>query len=202
MRDVSLEELAENVNNPQFGDELLGVVFYSKTVEDVSRSALEGRRCFKDKEYVKIMTPGDRHNVVDRPVQRTGNLPTDDALRFPKQYARFQMRQQQQAHDGMPLAMWPAIPGPLAEELRMMNIFTVEQLAELADTHTAKIHGGVAWKQKAQEFVKSLKDTAQVMKLQAQLVERDNRIDTLEKALKDQGDKMDRMAKRLEKLEK
>jgi hypothetical protein len=202
MRDISLEELAENVNNPSFGDDLLGVVFYSRTVEDVTKSAEVGHRCFKTRDYVKIMTPGDRHNMIDRPVQRTGMLPTDDMLRFPKQWARYQNKQQQQEHDGTPLALWNAIPVTLAEELKHLNVFTVEQLANIADTYATKIRGGPTWKQKASEFVKALKDTALVGKLQVELAERDNRIETQEKAIKDQADKIERLAARLAKLEK
>ena len=202
MRDITLEEMAENLNNPSFGDDLLGVVFYSRTVEDVTRSAAEGHRVFKTRDYVKIMTPGDRHNTIDRPVQRTGFLPTDDIERFPKQWARYQNKQDQSEHEGTPLMLWTVMPTPLAEELKHLNIFTVEQLANLADTHASKIRGGPTWKQKAAEFVKALKDTALVGKLQVALAERDNKIETQDKAIKDQADKIERLSARLAKLEK
>ena len=187
MREVSIEEQAENSENLTFGDDRLGVIFYNKPVEDRERSLAEGRRCFKDREFVKIMVPGDRHNTVDRPVQRTNILPTDDRLRFPKQYARFKAQQDQTAHDGTPLSLWPTIPATLAEELRFINIFTVEQLSTLSDTHVAKIPGGHQWKQKAESFVKAMKDSSHVTKMQAELAERDNRIEALEKALAEQA---------------
>jgi len=196
MREVTIEEQAENAENLTFGDDRLGVIFYNKPVEDRERSLAEGRRCFKDREYVKIMVPGDRHNTVDRPVQRTGILPTDDRLRFPKQYARFKAQQEQTAHDGTPLTLWPTIPATLAEELKFINIFTVEQLATLADTHVAKIPGGHQWKNKAEVFVKAMKDTAHVTKMQAELAERDNRIETLEKALAEQAKAIEELRKR------
>ena len=202
MRDITLEELAENINNPSFGDDVLGVVFYSRTVEDVTKSAEVGHRVFKNADYVKIMTPGDRLNIIDRRVQRGGMMPIDDTLRFPKQWQRYQNKQQQQEHEGTPLMLWSVMPAPLAEELKHLNIFTVEQLANLADTHAQKIRGGPTWKQKAAEFVKALKDTALVGKLQVALAERDNRIETQEKAIKDQADKIERLAARLAKLEK
>lgn len=202
MRDITLEDMAENLNNPSFGDDLLGVVFYSRTVEDITKSAEMGHRVFKTVDYVKIMTPGDRHNIIDRRVQRGGVLPVDDTERFPKQWARYQNKQTQSEHEGTPLMLWSVMPAPLAEELKHLNIFTVEQLANLADTHAAKIRGGPTWKQKASEFVKALKDTALVGKLQVALAERDNKIDTQEKAIKDQADKIERLSARLAKLEK
>lgn len=202
MRDVSVEELAHNVGNPMFADGALGVVFYTKTVEDVPRSAQEGRRCFREREYVKIMVPGDRYNIIDRPVQKTGILPTDDALRFPTQYARFKQREQQQAHDGTPLALWQAMPQVLAEELKFFNVFTVEQLAGLSDTHLAKFPGGSQWKQKASQFVRALTDQAQVAKIQSQLEERDNEIETLKKAVADQARMIEQLRARMEKRER
>jgi hypothetical protein len=196
MREVSIEEQAENAENLTFGDDRLGVIFYNKPVEDRERSLAEGRRCFKDREFVKIMVPGDRHNTVDRPVQKTGILPTDDRLRFAKQYERFKAQQTQSAHDGTPLSLWPTIPATLAEELKFINIFTVEQLATLSDTHVAKIPGGHQWKNKADAFVKAMKDSAHVTKMQAELAERDNRIETLEKAIKEQGEQIAALMKK------
>jgi hypothetical protein len=199
MREVSIEEQAMNAENLTFGDDRLGVVFYTKAVEDTEASRAEGRKVFREREYVKIMVPGDRHNTIDRPVQRTGVLPTDDRMRFAKQYERFKAQHSQEAHDGTPLSLWPLVPITLAEELKYLNIFTVEQLATLSDTHVAKIPGGQAWKRKAAEFVAALKDQAQVAKLQAALEERDNRIDSLEKAVKDQAERIEKLLKKLEK---
>ena len=196
MAEPTMEELAENVNNPNFGDDRLGVMFYTRTVEDKERTLAEGRKCFRDREFVKIMVPGDRLNIVDRPVQRTGNMQTDDTLRFSKQYARFKNSQEQVAHDGTPLALWPGINGALVEELKYLNIFTVEQLATLADTHVAKVPMGHAFKRKAAEFVAASKDAAALNKLQSELAERDNKIETLEKAIKEQGDQIAALMKK------
>lgn len=202
MAEITIEEQAMNAENVTFGDDRLGVMFYMRTVEDTERTKAEGRKCFTEREYIKIMIPGDRLNIVDRPVQRTGILPTDDRLRFARQYERFKARQEQQAHDGTPLGLWPAIPGPLAEELKYINVFTVEQLATLSDTYVSKVPQGHQWKAKAAQFVDALKDQSQVSKLQAELAERDNRIETQEKALKDQAAQIEKLTKRLDKLEK
>jgi hypothetical protein len=170
-------------------------MFYTKVVEDQERTRTEGRKCFKDEEWIKIMVPGDRHNTVERPVQRTGIIPTDDCMRFARQYERFRAQQAQPAHEGTPLSLWPQIPAPLAEELRFINIFTVEQLATLADTYIHKVPMGSQWKQKASDFVKAMQDASVVNKMQAELAQRDNDIETLKQALKDQ-------AARIEELER
>jgi hypothetical protein len=178
-----MEELAENVSNPKFGDDRLGVLFYTRTVEDKERTLSEGRKCFKDVEFVRIMIPGDRNPAADRKVQRGGNDITDDTLRFPRQYARFKNQQDQPIHDGTPLNLWPGISGSLVEELKFINIHTVEQLADLADTYVGKIPLGQSLKNKAATFVLALKDQSAVNKLQAALEERDNRIEVMEQNL-------------------
>lgn len=193
MAEPSLDELAENINNPTFGDDRLGVLFYMRTVEDKERTLAEGRKCFKEREFVKIMVPGDRLNIIDRPVQRTGVAPTDDTLRFPKQYAKFKAQVEQVAHDGTPLALWPAVSPALAEELRYINIFTVEQLAELADTYVSKVPRGHELKRKAADFVAALKDQAVVNKLQSELEQRDNEIETLKKAVAEQAERLEQL---------
>jgi hypothetical protein len=195
--EVTIEEQAMNAENLTFGDDRLGVLFYVRTVEDRERSLAEGRKCFKDREYIKILIPGDRHNFIDRPVQRTGTLPTDDTMRFAQQYARFKAQQDQSAHDGTPLTLWPQMSQALAEELRHINIFTVEQLATLADTYVAKVPLGHQWKAKAQEFVASQKDASVVNKLQSELAERDAKIATQEAAIKDQAARIAALEKRL-----
>jgi hypothetical protein len=187
MAEPSLEELAENVNNPQFGDDRLGVLFYTRVVEDAAATLQEGRKIFKEREYIKIMVPGDRLNIIDRPAQKTGTLPTDDALRFPKQYSRFKNQQQQVAHDGTPLTLWPGVNAALAEELKYINIFTVEQLAQLADNYASRIPKGYELKAKAAEFVQALKDQGAVNRMQAELEQRDNEIEALKAAVAEQA---------------
>lgn len=193
MAEPTIEELAANVNNAQFGDDRLGVQFYTQPVEDHERTLTEGRQCFKEREFVKIMVPGDRLNIVDRPVQKTGHPATDERLRFPQQWARFQARQTQPIHDGIPLALWPGISAALVEELKYINIYTVEQLATLADTHVERIPRGQTYKRKAAEYVEATKDAAAINRLQAQLEERDTRIDALEAAIEDQSQRIEQL---------
>jgi len=190
MKEVTIEELAENVDNPRFGDDRLGVQFYMRTEEDKERTLAEGRRCFRDREFVRIMIPGDRNPAADRRVQVTGNDLTDDRLRFPKQYARFKAQVEQPVHDGTPLTLWPGVSGALVEELKYINIHTVEQLATLADTYVGKIPMGQSLKQKAADFVTALKDQAAINKMQAMLEDRDNQIATLRNELKELGDQV------------
>ena len=195
--ELSIEDQAFNASNLTFGDERLGVQFYNRVVEDVEATLREGRKCFKSREYVRIMVPGDRSNIVDRPVQKTGILPSDDTLRFQQQYARFKARQEQPMAEGTPLGLWPLISETLVEEMKYVNIFTVEQLAEINDSFVGKIPRGSELKRRAQEFVAAMKDQGLVGKLQTELAERDNRIETLERAIADQAAKIEALARKV-----
>jgi hypothetical protein len=196
-QEVSIEEQAFNANNLTFGDDRLGVKFYLRVVEDVEGTKREGRRVFMQQEWVRVMTPGDRLNVIDRKVQVTGIVPSDDRMRWPKQYALFKQQQDQPVHDGTPLALWPIVPPTLVEELKYINVYTVEQLAELADTFIVQIPRGQEWKRRAREFVAALKDQGVVGKLQSELADRDSQIAALQQAVKDQAERLEALAKKV-----
>jgi hypothetical protein len=196
-REVSIEEQAMNADNLLFGDDRLGVMFYMQVVDDPERTLAEGRKCFREIEFVRIMVPGDRHNVIERPVQVTGIIPTDDRMRFSRQYERFKANQEQRVHEGTPLTLWPQMPAALARELEFINVFTVEQLADIADTYVPKIPMGSQWKQKAAAFVAALKDQSQVNKMIAELEERDNKIAVLEQAVAEQATQLKELMKRV-----
>jgi hypothetical protein len=197
LREVSIEEQAMNADNLLFGDDRLGVMFYMQVVDDPERTLAEGRKCFREIEFVRIMVPGDRHNTVERPVQVTGILPTDDRMRFSRQYERFKANLEQKVHEGTPLTLWPQMPAALARELEFINVFTVEQLADVADTYVPKIPMGSQWKQKAAAFVAALKDQSQVNKMISELEERDNKIAVLEQAVADQATQLKELMKRV-----
>jgi len=192
-REPSIEELADNVNNPNFGDDRLGIIFYEDVAEDAEQSLAQGRKVFRSIEMVKIMIPGERFPTI-RKVQKTGNRGSDDSLRWPKQYRAFKEKLEQTVHSGTPLALWPRMRATLAEEMKYINIYTVEQLAELSDAHCQKVPKGYEWKQQARDFVNAMKDSGVVTRLQADLAERDNRISTLEEVVKDQGRRIEELA--------
>ena len=68
---------------PGAGDDKLYVIFHMDIVKDEGKSVEEGRPIFNDVEFVQIFVPGDKTNVIDRPIR-----PSDKA-RFPKQYQAF-----------------------------------------------------------------------------------------------------------------
>src|SRR6185295_8097500 len=107
------------------GDEKLLVIFHWDIVKDDMQSIEEGRPIYRDTEFVRIFVPGDKNNVIDRPV-RPG-----DKTRFPKQYDAFKAGAGEEGQlDGTPLKDWPMVGRAQCAELHYFGIRTVEQLAE------------------------------------------------------------------------
>lgn len=159
------------------GDQSLFVHFYMHFSPDETKTREEGRPIFKDTEFIKIMAPGDRSNVVDRPVRPS------DSLRFPIQYAKFKNRDGLQAV-GTPLEQWPIITRAMAEELKYLGFQTVEQVANARDSVLGSHAGLRSLSDKAKAFIEISKgNTAPIEGLQAQLNEAQSQIKARDDAL-------------------
>jgi len=153
--------------------------FYLRPVLNNFKSELQGHPVFEEKEYVEIIIPGNRGTTVDTPVKQ------DHKDRWPQLYARFQSNQEQ-ATEGTPIEEWAAITRSQAEELRYLNIRTVEAMANLDDTALQKIGmGGFALREKAQRFLEQAAGAAPADALAAKVSEQEATIAVMEQQLKD-----------------
>jgi hypothetical protein len=162
----SLDHDYKIYTTPRAGDETLHVKFFIDAVEDVKASKAAGRPIFKDVEWIDIRTPASRDAVI-RPCR------PDDYERFPQHYDLFKRRvgTNDEQLVGTPLSTWPwhGMTRSRVEELKHFNIRTVEQLAGTPDGLGQKLLGFQAMKQAAQAYLESVKTTAPVARLQAQL---------------------------------
>lgn len=148
-------------------DENLLVRFFHKEREDKAKTLLEGRPCFKETEYVEIRVAGQRDAQACRPAT------FKDKQRFARHYEAFQHRVEV-PEEGTLLKEWPQISRSQVEELAYLNVKTIEQLSNTSDTHIGKLHGGVALKHRAAEWLVRAGDTkllAEKEALQIQLKE-------------------------------
>jgi len=130
------------------------VEFYMEAVEFKFESEREGRPIFKEIPFVRIVIPGDRNNIVE------GKATDYHKNRYPKAWAAFQQGQKQ-GMSGTPLESWPQIQRAQVKEAKFYEIHTLEQLAELADTHCQRL--GMGWtelRQKAKDYISISKGTA------------------------------------------
>jgi hypothetical protein len=167
------DDAANLANQARYAmDAKLYVQFYIRPVMNNFRSSEEGRPIYEEKEYIRIIVPGDSKTTVDCPVDDTFRM------RFQAQYDKFK-RGQEQAVDGTPLEMWPQMTVGLCAELKAMNISTVEQLAGLDDGKAQRIMGSYDLRRKAQMFLDAAKGEAENNKMVNELQKRDDEINVL-----------------------
>lgn len=150
-------------------DKALLVRFLTKSIQDKTQSAKEGRPIFREKEYIEIRFPGNRTDAVARPATEA------DKARFPEHYKAFKNRIEM-PEIGTPLSEWPAISRSQAEELSFYNIKTVEQLASVNDQQGQKFMGFQGLRQKAKEFLELSKSVVEASQLRDELKQRDDLI--------------------------
>lgn len=152
------------------GDKGLNVVFKMHSHYDDAKTRDEGRPIFEMREYIMITIPGDITGNVFRPAFQW------DKERFPEQYLRFKAGQEQ-VH-GTPLSEWSEISRAQVDELAFFKIQTVEQLASVSDGNAQKFLGLSQLRDKAKRHLENLASEAPLLKVQAELSERDEKLAT------------------------
>ena len=171
---------------PDAGDESLFVVFYMGTLKNDARSEAEGRHIFDDVECVRIIVPGDKNMLIDRPATK------DDKRRFAKQYAMFQQgKTEEEQVSGTRLTEWPFLSRAQVEEFRYLGMRTVEQLAEVRDDICARVPGLTTVKKNAQTWLGKAKSSAEAAKITKTLEDQAAEIATLKQVIKGMGERED-----------
>lgn len=178
--DAQLAQQSSYDANRHSQDGALLVQFYMRPLLDEEASKAAGRAIYRDTEFVRIMSPGDKTSIIDRPVR----IIEDETVRFAKQYEMFKRGAKEQV-SGTPIGLLPGISESQVEEYKYLGLRTVEQLAAAPDSTVLRVMGMLEMKQRAQRMLDALegrKDT-----------ERDDRISNLEaqnKALMEQLEKL------------
>jgi hypothetical protein len=140
------------------------VIFYNRAVEDEQESAQAGRPIYKPVVFVKVVTPGDRDNIIDRVAWLDKRIPSSDINRFRDDYAAF-FEDGKRVVRGTPLTACTFLSREQIEEVKRLPGFedepvvTVEQLSELGDDVAARYHL-VKLKHLAKDFLESSKGMA------------------------------------------
>lgn len=169
------------------GDGSLYVRFFVHPHPNEEETRKQGRPIFKEREYIEIVQPGNKENIVHRPVRMT------DRDRFPKQYQAFKNKDVDFV-DGTPLKSWPMMTVAILEELHYYNVRTIEQLAEISDANSQRFMGMAQWKQKAQAYLAATGKSKEAAELDTKL----EGLQSENTALKEQ---LQAMATRMDELE-
>ena len=126
-------------------DDKLHVRFFMRPRIDVEASNKENRPIYKEVPFIEIMVPGDKNNIALQEVWQ------QHKIRFPKHWEQFMAGQKEQVV-GTPLKVAPFLTESHIEELAYFKIKTIEQLANLADTHMTFM-GAREMQQQARKFL-------------------------------------------------
>lgn len=194
--DVQVSQAAwtQMANPGQPGVRQTMVSFYDREVQNQFKSEAEGRPIFEMKCYIRKVPPGDKLVEIDRKAHK------QDFINYPQQYDMY-MKHQTTPVNGTPLEAWAQITRAQVAEYKALNIFTVEQLAELPDGYGHKIMGFQNWKQKAQSFLMAAKGQGEFDKMATELKKRDDEIDRMKNNENATAELIKSMQARLEAIE-
>lgn len=173
------------------GDKSLLVKFYTAPQQDMDATKKEGRPIFKDVEMIDIRIPGNKDNIVVRPVRES------DKQRFPEHYRLFKNRVEGAKEEmvGMPLVLWPEVTAAQVEEFKYFNVRTVEQLAGIPDSTAQKFVGIQDLRRKATAFLEAANKKAPLSKMRGE-------IETLQKQMQALAETNERLQKANERLQR
>jgi hypothetical protein len=143
-------DLAMN-SGARHGDETLLVKFFKKPKLNSAKTTEAGRPIYEERDHIQIMQPGNKDSIIIRPAT---NMDRD---RFAEHFRRYEAREDQEAIEGTMLEDWAGITRSQCEELKYLNIRTVEQLVSVSDSNAQNVMGITHMKQRAKKY---LDDTA------------------------------------------
>ena len=135
-------------------------LFFIEPVKNEAKSKEAGRPIFDEVEIVRLLVAGDQYNQVTHPADSEYIQ-----QRFPDEYRRWKEKKQERHVSGTPLRQWPLLSSGNVAEFEALNIFNVEGLANIPETSIGKVMGLREWRAKAQAWLATAKDGAEVARI-------------------------------------
>ena len=140
----------------------MAVFFHAVQVRNNFKSDAEKRPIFEERIFIKKLVPGDSTLIVDRPMRE------QDMEDFPIEWARFEQKKEQKVA-GTPIDAWSAVSETQKAEFKALNIFTIDQFANLPDVAGDKIMGFNDLRSKARTFILAAQDSQMMDKIRAEM---------------------------------
>lgn len=168
--------------------------FYTKQVQHKAKSLEAGRPIFVDVDYVEIRIAGDNKNIIDKKVKQ------EHKDRWPRQYEAHKNGKENQM-EGMPVREWGSLPASRALELNAVNVFTVEQLADLSDSNLHYVGMDARdLRTKAQAYIKSQKESGFSERMMLENQKLKDELDFLKEKMTPLCDKLETLTNEVNKL--
>lgn len=141
---------------------------------------------FMNVEFVTILTPGDpkaapRHKVTDALRDRY------------RQHYEMWRRGIEVAPQGTPLEAWPIMTPAQVQTLKANNIFTVEQLRDMADSNNHRIPMAATLRQQARKWLEMKKEDDALAKAQQENDALRNGMAMMERHMQEMADRIARV---------
>ncbi len=173
-------QMADNLDNQNVGDRRLWTEFRMELVQDPAKTEKAGRPIFDEVEYIKIVSPGDRNNIIDCPVNEFHRA------RFSTRYRAWKEgKAKGEAITGTPIEKWPEITRGDAESLRYLHIYTVEGLVGVDDVVLGKWPGLRTLRDRAKQWLEVSLKTAAASQLRADKEKSEAKVANLERQLEE-----------------
>ena len=140
----------------------MAVFFHAVQIKNNYKSDLEKRPIFEERIFIKKLVPGDSTLVVDRPMRE------QDMEDHPIEWARYEQKKEQKVA-GTPIDAWMAVSETQKAEFKSLNIFTIDQFANLPDVAGDKIMGFNDLRSKARAFIMAAQDSQMMDKIRAEM---------------------------------
>ena len=102
----------------------MAVFFHAVQVQNNFKTAQEKRPIFQERIFLKKLVPGDNPLTIDRPMRE------QDIEDYPVEWARFEQKKEETV-PGTPIEVWSAVSETQKAEFKALNIFTIDQFAQL-----------------------------------------------------------------------
>ena len=140
----------------------MAVFFHAVQVRNNFKSDAEKRPIFEERIFIKKLVPGDSTLIVDRPMRE------QDMEDHPIEWARYEQKKEQKVA-GTPIDAWMAVSETQKAEFKALNIFTIDQFANLPDVTGDKIMGFNDLRSKARAFIMAAQDSQMMDKIRAEM---------------------------------
>lgn len=139
--------------------------FYYEAVLNNYQTEQFGQARYDNVLFVEVMTPGSKESAPILEIERVFCEEAGIAKprrstayeKYAEQVEAFKRQSGEGAIDGTPVSNWPAIGPAMVKTLHGVNIYTVEQLADVADGNLPAIGMGAhQLREKARQYVASV----------------------------------------------
>ena len=137
-----------------------------------------GRPIYTNIEWVRIIAPGNRNNIIERPLDEV------DRKRFAKRYSNWKTRSDTAALVGTPLSEVPFVDAARRQELAFFNIHTAEQLVELPETVAQQFMGMHTLQARVKHWLEGTSGNAHIEKLAQEAKAKDAEISAQREAIR------------------